>query len=276
MDVDGKVAVITGGASGIGRATAVELARRGCDIVVADVNDGRIAEVEAEVQALGRRYLGVHCDVSSDADVERLRDEALATMGRVDVVMANAGVVMMGPIEGLSMAEWDWILQINLYGVIRTVRAFLPHLLERGSGHLVNTSSVAGLYGYAWDHPTYVTAKFGVTGFTESLALYVKPLGLGVTLLVPGLVETNIGDNARMGGLDDLSRWIGEMDLESPMQPEEVGVLVADAIRDGTYLLMTHPEHTLPKYQARGADLDAFVDAQISALRPPPNLHRDG
>lgn len=180
MDVEGKVAVITGGASGIGRGTALELAGRGTDIVVADVNDGRIAEVGAAVEALGRRYLGVHCDVAHDADVERLRDEALAAMGRVDVVMANAGVVMMGPIEGLSMAEWDWILQINLYGVIRTVRAFLPHLLERGSGHVVNTSSVAGLYAYAWDHPTYITAKFGVTGFTEALALYVKPLGVGV------------------------------------------------------------------------------------------------
>lgn len=273
MDVDGKVAVITGGASGIGRGTAVELARRGCDVVAADVNDERLGEVREEVEALGRRYLGVHCDVAQDAEVERLRDEALVTMGRVDIVMSNAGVVMMGPIEGLSMDEWDWILQINLYGVIRTVRAFLPHLLGRGSGHLVNTSSVAGLYAYAWDHPTYITAKFGVTGFTEALALYVKPLGLGVTLLTPGLVETNIGDNARLGGLDDVSRWIGEMDLEPPMQPDEVGRLVADAIRDDRYHLTTHPEHTMPKFQERGADLDAFVDAQIDRLRPPPDLY---
>ena len=274
MDVAGKVAVITGGASGIGRGTALELARRGSDIVVADVNDERIAEVGVEVEALGRRYLGVHCDVALDADVERLRDEALAAMGQVDIVMSNAGVVMMGPIEGLSMAEWDWILQINLYGVIRTVRAFLPHLLERGSGHLVNTSSVAGMYAYAWDHPTYITAKFGVTGFTEALALYVKPLGLGVTLLTPGLIETNIGDNARFGGLDDVSRWMGEMDLEPPMQPDEVGRLVADAIRDDRYHLVTHPDHTLPMFQERGRDLDAFVDAQITRLRPPPNLYR--
>ena len=103
----------------------------------------------------------MHTDVAKDADIENLRDEALATMGHVDIVMSNAGVAMIGPPEGLSMKEWDWILQINLYGVIRNVRAFLPHLIERGSGYVVNTASVAGLYAYSWDHPTYITAKFG-------------------------------------------------------------------------------------------------------------------
>ena len=144
MDVAGKVAVITGGASGIGRATAVELARRGADIVVADIHDERIAEVQGEVEALGRRYLGVHTDVTNDADVERMRDAAISTMGHVDIVMSNAGVAMLGPAEGLSMEEWDWILQINLYGVIRMVRAFVPHLLERGSGYVVNTARSRG------------------------------------------------------------------------------------------------------------------------------------
>lgn len=104
MDVEGAVAVITGGASGIGRSTALELARRGADVVVADVNDARIEEVRAEVEGLGRRYLGVHCDVTSDASVEAMRDEAISTMGRVDIVMGNAGVAMLGPAEGLSMS----------------------------------------------------------------------------------------------------------------------------------------------------------------------------
>lgn len=275
MDVEGKVAVITGGASGIGRATALELARRGADIVAADVNDERLAEVRDEVEALGRRYLGVHCDVAEDADVDRLRDEALATMGRVDIVMSNAGVAMIGPPEGLSMAEWDWILQINLYGVIRTVRAFLPHLLERGSGHLVNTASVAGLFAYSWDHPTYITAKFAVTGFTEALALYVKPLGLGVTLVTPGLVESNMGETARLGGVDDISRWIREIPLETPVPASAVGSLIADAIRDDRYHVMTNPEEASEKLRARGAGLDAFVASQIAALPQPPNLYRE-
>ncbi len=275
MEVDGKVAVITGGASGIGRATALELARRGADIVAADVNDVRLEEVKEEVEALGRRYLGVHCDVTQDADIEALRDEAIATMGHVDIVMSNAGVAMIGPPEGLSMEEWDWILQINLYGVIRTVRAFLPHLLERGTGHLVNTASVAGLFAYAWDHPTYITAKFAVTGFTEALALYVKPLGLGVTLVTPGLVESNMGETARLGGVDDISRWIREIPLETPVPASVVGGLIADAIRDDRYHVMTHPEEASSKMRARGAGLDAFVASQIASLPQPPNLHRE-
>lgn len=274
MDVEGKVAVVTGGASGIGRATAVELARRGADVVVADLHEARIDEVRAEIESMGRRVLTVHCDVAKDADIEALRDAALDTMGRVDILHNNAGVAMLGPGEGLSMDEWDWILQINLVGPIRGVRAFLPHMLERGSGHIVNTASVAGLFAYGWDHPTYITAKFGLVGFTESLALYLKPLGLGVSLLCPGRVESNMGDTARLGGTDDLSKWIQPMQLEEPVDPPVVGTLVADAIRDDRYLVLTHPEHTLERMARRGTDMDAWIQDQIARLPTPPNLYR--
>jgi NAD(P)-dependent dehydrogenase (short-subunit alcohol dehydrogenase family) len=274
MDVADKVAVITGGASGIGRATALELARRGADIVVADIHDERIAEVQGEVEALGRRYLGVHTDVTNDADVERMRDQALSTMGHVDVVMSNAGVAMIGPAEGLSMEEWDWILQINLYGVIRNIRAFLPHLIERGSGHVVNTSSVAGLYAYSWDHPAYITAKHAVFGLTESLAIYLKPLGIGVSVVCPSLVDTNMGETARMGGVDDITRWIAPIPLSDPATPEAVAELVADGIRDERYLILTDPDDIAPRIARRARDMDAFVDEQIATLPPPPNLYR--
>jgi NAD(P)-dependent dehydrogenase (short-subunit alcohol dehydrogenase family) len=274
MEVDGAVAAITGGASGIGKATALEFVRRGASgVALADVNDDRLTEAKAEVEALGGRALAVHCDVASDDDVERLRDEALAAFGHVDVVMNNAGVAMLGPGEGLSMEEWDWILQINLIGVIRGGRAFVPHLLERGIGHLVNTASIAGLYAYSWDHPAYVTAKHGVVGLTESFALYLKPHGIGVSLLCPSLVTTNIGDTARLGGTDAMDRWLGETPMGKPSSPEDVGVMVADAIRDDRYLILTDPEAVRPKIAARGADMDAFVDSQIASLRPPPNLY---
>jgi NAD(P)-dependent dehydrogenase (short-subunit alcohol dehydrogenase family) len=276
VDVAGTVAVITGGASGIGRATALELARRGADIVVGDINDKRIEEVRAEVESLGRRYLGVHCDVSKDADVERLRDQALEKMGHVDIAMSNAGVSMLGPAEGLSMQEWDWILQINLYGVIRGARAFIPHMLERGSGYLVNTASVAGLYAYAWDHPTYITAKFGVVGFTEALALYLRPQGIGVSVLCPSLVATNIAETARVGGVDDFSKWFAEMPnpLEKAMDVALVGPIVADAIRDERYLILTDPESILPRVAECGASIDAWIDSYGKTLRQPPNLYQ--
>jgi NAD(P)-dependent dehydrogenase (short-subunit alcohol dehydrogenase family) len=195
-------------------------------------------------------------------------------MGRVDIAMSNAGVAMLGPAEGLSMEEWDWILQINLLGVIRGARAFIPHMLERGSGYLVNTASVAGLFAYAWDHPTYITAKFGVVGFTEALALYLRPLGVGVSVLCPGLVNSNMGDTARMGGVDDISRWLQPMPLEEPVEADAVGLLVADAIRDERYLILTHPEPTLERMGRRGADLDAFIESQIERLPHPPNLYQ--
>ena len=135
MDLDGAVAVVTGGASGIGRATALELARRGARAVaIADLNDTRLDETVVELERLGARPLPVHCDVAKDDDVERLRDETLAAFGHVDVVMNNAGVALLGPPDTLSMAEWDWILQINLYGVIRGVRAFVPQLRRQGRG----------------------------------------------------------------------------------------------------------------------------------------------
>ena len=274
MNVEGKVAVVTGGASGIGRSTALELARRGADIVVADINDARIDEFQAEIEALGRRYLGVHCDVTLDADVEKMRDDALDTMGRVDIVMSNAGSAMIGPPETLTMDDWDWLLQLNLYGVIRNVRAFLPHLLERGDGYVVNTASVAGLFAYSWDHPTYITAKFGVVGFTESLALYLKPLGIGVSVFCPSLISTNIWETSRMGGVDDITKWMKALPPEDPLDVALVGPIVVDAIRDERYLILTDPEPIRERMKQRGADLDAFVQSQIESLPEPPNLHQ--
>jgi NAD(P)-dependent dehydrogenase (short-subunit alcohol dehydrogenase family) len=144
MQLAGKVAVITGGASGIGRGTALAMARRGTDLVIADINDRRLLETRAAIAALGRRALAVHCDVSSDADVERLGATALREMGHVDIVMNNAGVVLRGALEQISVADWEWSFGINVLGVVRGIRAFLPHMLERGSGHIINNGSVAG------------------------------------------------------------------------------------------------------------------------------------
>ena len=272
MEVDGTVAVITGGASGIGRATAAELTRRGArGVVLADLNDTRLQETTEEIADLGGRAVAVHCDVARDDDVERLRDTTFAEFGDVDIVMNNAGVALLGPADLLTMEEWDWILQINLYGVIRGVRAFVPHLRARGKGWVVNTASVAGLFAYAWDTPAYITAKFGVVGLTEALALYLRPLGVGVSLLCPGLVSSNMGDTARLGGPDPAS-WIQEMPLSDPVEPSVAGRAVADAIRDDRFLVLTHPEETRERMGRRGADLDAFVAAQIERLPEPPNL----
>lgn len=273
MELGGTVAVVTGGASGIGRATALELARRGARAVaLADVHDDRLGDTARALEELGASALPVHCDVSSDTDVDNLRTQVLDAFGRVDVVMNNAGVVLLGPPDTLSMQEWDWILQINLYGVIRGVRAFVPQLRRQGRGWVVNTASVAGLYAYAWDTIPYITAKFGVVGLTEALALYLRPLGIGVSVLCPGLVASNMAETARVGGVDDISAWIQAMPLDEPVTPDVPGRLVCDAIEQERFLVLTHPAPILERIARRGQDLDAFVRDQIDRLPTPPNL----
>lgn len=274
MEVRDAVAVVTGGASGIGRATVRELARRGAQVVVADVHEDRLEEVRVEIEEMGGRVLTVRCDVTYDDQVEHLRHEALEEMGRVDIVMNNAGVVAMGPPERMTMEEWDWILQVNLYGVIRGVRAFLPHMLERGSGHIVNTASLAGLFAYAWDSVPYITGKFAVAGFTEALALYAKPLGVGVSLVCPGLVDTNLGETARFVGVEDPSVWVKEIQLPPAVSPEEVATRVVDAVTEDRFLVLTADDHVKERVHQRATDHDAFVADMIARLPQPPNLHQ--
>lgn len=274
MELQDAVVVVTGGASGIGRATALELARRGAKVVVADLHEDRLEAVRVEIEGMGRRVLTIRCDVTSDQQVEHLRDETLEEMGRVDVVMNNAGVVAIGPPETMTMHDWDWILQVNLYGVIRGVRAFLPHMLERGSGHIVNTASLAGLFAYAWDTIPYITGKFAVAGFTEALALYARPLGVGVTLVCPGLVDTNLGETARFVGLEDPASWMKGIELPPAIAPTEVATRVCDAVVEDRFLVVTAEEVVRERVQQRAHDHDAFVADMIARLPEPPNVHR--
>lgn len=274
MEIRDAVAVVTGGASGIGRATVRELARRGARVVVADIHEDRLEEVRVEVEESGGRVLTVRCDVAFDDQVEHLRREALEEMGRVDIVMNNAGVVAMGPPETMTMQDWDWILQVNLYGVIRGVRAFLPHMLERGTGHIVNTASLAGMYAYAWDAVPYITGKFAVAGFTEALALYARPLGVGVSLLCPGVVETNLRESVRVVGVEDPSVWVQPVQLPPAVTAEEVATRVADAVAEDRFLVVTAEEHLQERVQQRATDHDRFVAEMIERLPTPPNLHQ--
>ena len=275
MQIEGKVAVVTGGASGIGRATAIELARRGADVVIVDIHDVRMEEVHREIDAMGRRALIMHCDISLDRDVEHLRREVLEEMGHVDILMNNAGVAVMGPPETVPPEDWEWILQVNLLGPVRGVRAFLPHMMERGTGYIVNTASIAGLYAYHWDTIPYITAKHGVVGFTEGLKLYTEPHGIKVSVLCPGLVSTNLVENARLAGVEDPAQWQTGLptDFEA-IEPERVGTIVADAIRDERYLILTHPAATEPVLEARGRDLAGAIEEQRERIPPPPNIHK--
>jgi NAD(P)-dependent dehydrogenase (short-subunit alcohol dehydrogenase family) len=269
---EGKVAVVTGGASGIGRGIALELARRGARVAIADVHAERLAATAAELEALGTEVLATRCDVTSDAEVDALRDAVIDRFGTVDVLCNNAGVSVLGPPESVEMSEWEWILQVNVLGIVRGVRAFVPTLLEQGSGHVLNTASIAGVWAYTWDAAPYITSKFAAYGFSEVLARRLRPHGVGVSVLCPGLVSTNLGETARFSGIPDGTHadWVYfPPELADAADPEHVGVQVADGILAGTFAIFTH-DRDEQHYKTWRTDIDASLDAIIGTQKVPP------
>jgi NAD(P)-dependent dehydrogenase (short-subunit alcohol dehydrogenase family) len=269
MNVAGEIAVITGGASGIGRGTAMALARRGADIVLADVNDGRLAEVESEISAMGRRVLSVHCDVSRDEDVRNLSEQTESVLGPVGLVMNNAGVVLRGALEQVSVADWQWCFGINVFGVIHGINAFLPRMIERRHGYIINTGSVAGMVALTGEGAPYIASKFAVVGLSEALALYCHQFGIGVSLLCPGGVKTNLAETGRSIGMTP-GREISETRMAQSVQggeelePEYVGELVAQAVLDETFLIFPDEVHA-ELLRRRASDLNAFVRSRLAA-----------
>jgi NAD(P)-dependent dehydrogenase (short-subunit alcohol dehydrogenase family) len=197
MDLSGRTAVITGAASGIGRALAVELARRGARLAISDVDDDGLTEtVDRCGAAEVRRY---HVDVGTRAAIVDHAEEVVHDFGTVNLVVNNAGVVVAAPVEDLSFTDLDWILGINLLGVINGTKAFLPALIESGDGHLVNLSSVYGFIAPP-TQSAYAATKFGVRGFTEALRQEMIAARRPVTVhcVHPGGIKTNIVRNGRM------------------------------------------------------------------------------
>ncbi len=269
---EGKVAVVTGGASGIGRGIALELAGRGADVVIGDVHDARLAETAAELEAIGRGVLARRCDVTSDADVEALRDATIERFGQVDLLCNNAGVSVLGPPEAVPIEDYRWIFDVNVLGIVRGVRAFVPAMLERGSGYVLNTASIAGVWAYTWDAAPYITSKFAAYGYSEVLARRLRPHGVGVSVLCPGLVATNLGETARFSGIPDGQHadWIYfPPELADAVQPEDVGVQVADAILAGKFAIFTH-DRDEQHFKTWRADIDASMTAIIDHQKTPP------
>ncbi|HLN17558.1 MAG TPA: SDR family oxidoreductase [Acidimicrobiales bacterium] len=257
----GRVAVVTGGGSGIGRATAHALARTGSAVVVADIDEDRAQAVAGEITEAGGQALGLRCDVSEDDDVAMLRNRAIEEFGRVDVVMSNVGVLALGLPENIPVEAWERIIDVNLLSVVRAVRTFLPGLLEQGSGHLVHTASTAGLYGYSYDRLPYVATKSAIVLLSECLALYTKPRGVGVTCLCPGPVMTNIAEHIEVFG-----PIAGPRTPElAPLDPDTVGQLAVDAILEDRFFVPTHPEVT-DILIARARHVDEFVFEQARRL----------
>lgn len=198
-NLTGRVAAITGAASGIGRALAIELAKEGCHLALCDIDTDGLAETEQAASELGVKVTSTHADVADRTAVYEWADASAEAHGTVNLVVNNAGVALAGTVEETPIEDYEWIVGVNLWGVIYGTKAFLPHLRKAEEGHIVNVSSVFGLFA----QPTqsgYNATKFGVRGFTESLRQELDTDGGNVscTSVHPGGIDTNIAQNARL------------------------------------------------------------------------------
>jgi 3-oxoacyl-[acyl-carrier protein] reductase len=190
LGLEGKAVVITGGGGGIGRECARLFAEEGADVVVSDVKLAPARAVAGEVEALGRRALAVQTDVTDEADVRRLFEEAERVMGRIDVLVNNAGVFQSRPLDDLSAEDWDRVLDVNLKGVFLCSQAALRHMKPRRSGAIVSLGSLAGQVGGIHAAANYAASKAGVISITKSLAKNAGPFGIRVNVVNPGIIET--------------------------------------------------------------------------------------
>jgi len=247
-----KVAVVTGAASGIGRAVVDTALATGMRVVLADIEEAALAEAESAWRAAGGDVLAVVTDVSSGEAMEALRDRAVAAYGAVHLVHLNAGVGAGGLLWDIPVADWQWLLGVNLWGVIHGIRAFVPLLIEQGEGHVVNTASIAGMVAPAF-MGAYSASKHAVVAISETLARELRFVGspVGVSVLCPGFVRTRIDEadrnrpaSAPVAGPEDddaaAVRAVFHEIVQAGMDPAAVGAAVIDAVRANRFYILTH------------------------------------
>jgi NAD(P)-dependent dehydrogenase (short-subunit alcohol dehydrogenase family) len=271
-ELAGKTAFVTGGASGIGLALGRAFAEAGMKVMLADIETDALADAVKSLHNIGPEVRGVACDVTDPVSVEDAAKAAYQAFGNVHVVCNNAGVAGSGGIDNISVESWRWVLDVNLMGVLHGVRTFLPHIRGHGEGgHFVNTASMAGMLG-GLGFSAYTASKFAVVGMSEGLAMQVKPLGIGVTVLCPGFVRTRIGESGRnrpkrygpalapdpASPAGALVAQIAEL-LKAGLDPAQVAAQVLAAIRADELYVFTHPEMR-GEVDERFAAIEAAMD----------------
>jgi NAD(P)-dependent dehydrogenase (short-subunit alcohol dehydrogenase family) len=261
-DLTDKVCVVTGGASGIGRALAQRFAAAGMRIAIGDIEAGALDAVVAELGGDGERVVGVPCDVRSLRFVERLRDETVQRFGSVHLVCLNAGVAPAGNILDPPPDVWDWVLDVNLRCVIHGLRVFGPLLVTQGAGHIVCTASAAGLSNTPTMGP-YGMTKHAVVGLAAALRGELEPHGVGVSVLCPGLIKTRIfeSERNRPDGMADHSKNNPLLQQYRALlegggaPPEQVAQVVHQAVLDNQFFVFPT------------ADFDNMIEARIEEMR---------
>jgi len=264
QDFSGRVGVVTGAASGIGLAVATRLASEGMRVVLADVEEEALAKAEESLASAGRVATSFRCDVSKWDEVEALAAYSKEHFGAVNFVHNNAGVVIAGGVGELTLPDWEWVLGVDLFGVIYGVRAFLPLIEEAGEGYIVNTASTAGFYSQPFIG-AYNVAKFGVVALSETLhrELQLKGSPVGVSVLCPGAIDTRISesDRNRPGHVEttraaaSFKKNAGEMLAKEGLPAADVADLVVEAVLARRFWILTHPAW-LPVLRERVAAME--------------------
>ncbi len=277
-DLAGKTAFVTGGASGIGLAMGRTFAAAGMKVMFADIETRALDEAVASFKRDNLPEVrGVQCDVRDPAAVERAAQAAIDAFGKVHVVCNNAGVGGTSGTDDVNLKDWRWVVDINLMGVVHGVKTFVPLIKRQGEGgHIVNTASMAGFLPGTGFGP-YTATKFAVLGISEALQVELEPVGIGVSVLCPGWVATNITDSRRNWPKEygdpppriegPVAAQIAEL-VKNGMKPADVAALVLNAVQNNQLYIFTHP-HMRPLLEKR---VDRFM-ASYRKLGPAPQEH---
>ncbi|MEM7017223.1 MAG: SDR family NAD(P)-dependent oxidoreductase [Pseudomonadota bacterium] len=262
----GKTAFITGAASGIGYAMAETFAKAGMRIILADMEASALDTAYNRLNKAGFDVAAIQVDVTDRHAMAKARDDALTQYDAIHLLCNNAGVNAAGPLDKVSYNDWDWVLGVNLGGVVNGLMTFLPELKRHGTdAHIVNTASVGGLIGMA-NIGVYNASKFAVVGLSEALRIDMLPYDVGVSVLCPGVVRTSLGtsERNRPGHLRDaeLSKSTNSNALETGTDPLVIAADVLAAVKEKRFFITTHPEFQ-EFIAARNATLDASFQGEV-------------
>ncbi len=256
----GANALIYGGGKGIGQAVALEWGRRGARLAVADIDTAAAEDTAAMIVAAGGDAIGLPCNVLSDELVAATAKAAEAALGEIDIVMNNVGGMLNGHPEDVPMREWQRMMDINYFAATRGCLHFMPKFIARGKGHIVNTASFAGLYPYAASRVPYAAAKAAVIALSENLAIYLEPMGIRVSCLMPGPVMTQV--------MDSMTSWTEDCPLRGPGSELELKLVgeVANTLADGMAggkILIPSDAAAWDIIQRWAASPDGFIRSKI-------------
>lgn len=271
-DISGKAAVVTGGGSGIGKGLAMELARQGVAVAIADIFPDKAQAVADQILAAGGRAVAIYCDVCDRASVNAMRDQAIETLGPIQLVFANAGATSFTDLVSMSDEDVDWIIQVNLMGVMYTTRAFLPQMIKAGGGHICATASMAGVFpGWIPDHVPYAAAKAGIIGLMMNLQLEMRKHNIFTTSYCPGAVASGMKENngsyrpERFGGPETVSAVqfssADSTHADHPFyRPEDVAPIVLNGVKNNRPFVFDHAEQRPLFHETYSSVVEACYD----------------